>query len=352
MWIKPWEYMVLINPSKMKTVSVIIPCRNEAEHIADCLDSVFESDFTRDNMEVIVVDGLSSDSTREIVSEYAKRNLCVKLLSNPLRIVPSAMNIGLKAAKGEYIIRLDAHSQYPDTYIKDCLDLLESTKAANAGGGFVVVPNGEGAWALPVSVVTAHRFGVGSGAFRVGLEPGFVDTVPFGAFRKEIFEEVGLFDERLTRNQDNEFNDRLRRAGYKIAFDPAIKIFYKNQATLAGLLHQAYYTGMWNIYTLVLHPYTFKWRRFVPAVFVAYLLSLPAIVSFVPWGKYYLLPALLYLTLNLAISLGAEQPLSVRGRIAVTFFSYHLAYGLGTWLGVINVITGRWRDHLGKPLRK
>lgn len=333
-------------------VSVIIPCRNEGTHIAACLDSVFGFDFPEESFEVLVIDGMSTDSTREILRRYCCARHPIKLLDNPGEIVPTAMNIGIKNARGNYIVRLDAHSEYPKSYVKDCLALLERTQSANAGGRFVVVPNGEGAWALPVSVVTAHRFGVGSGAFRVGSEPGFVDTVPFGAFRKEIFEKVGLFDERLTRNQDNEFNDRLRRAGYKIAFDPAIKIFYKNQATLAGLLHQAYYTGMWNIYTLVLHLYTFKWRRFVPAVFVAYLLSLPAIAPFAPWGGYYLLPAVLYLVLNLTISLGAEQSVAARARIAATFFSYHLAYGLGTWLGVINVITGRWRDHLGKPLRK
>lgn len=338
--------------SATPTITIIIPCRNEGAGISRCLDAVLNSDCPKSSYEIIVVDGMSTDSTRDIVGKYASQHPFIRLLDNPKKIVPTAMNIGINSALGQFIVRLDAHSEYPRAYISECLTLMDKTIAANAGGRVIAVPNGDGPWAIPVAVVTSHRFGVGSGAFRVGSESGFVDTVPYGTFRREIFEKVGLFDERLTRNQDNEFNDRLRRAGYKIAFDPKIEIQYKNQATLSGLLHQGFYTGMWNVYTLVLFPYTFKWRRFVPSVFVAYLLSLPAIASFVPLGGYYLLPAVLYLALNLAISFAGGQPVPVRARIAATFFSYHLAYGLGTWLGVINVITGRWRSHLGKPLRK
>lgn len=331
-------------------VTIIIPCRNEGEHVSACLDKVLGFNSHKDALEVLVVDGMSTDSTRSIIKRYSLANPFIRLLDNPAKIVPTAMNIGIRAAKGEFIVRLDAHSEYPCSYVKDCLALMEKTGAANAGGRFVTVPNGDGPWAVPVAEVTAHRFGVGTGAFRIGTKPGFVDTVPFGTFRRELFDKVGLFDERLTRNQDNEFNDRLRKSGYKVAFDPNIKITYKNQATLKGLVRQGFYTGMWNVYTLVLHPYTFKWRRFVPGAFVAYLLSTPFAFMFSPYGKPYLSPGLLYVCINMAISLARRHSLTIKARIAVTFFSYHLAYGLGTLLGVFNIITGKWEDHLSKPL--
>lgn len=334
-------------------VSIVIPCRNESSYISLCIDSILANDYPKDKYEVIIVDGLSTDVTREIIESYIKSNPNIRLLDNPGKTTPRAFNLGIQNSMGEYILILNAHSTYPQSYISRTVDLYLGNDVANAGGRLINVPNGDGPWASPIAYVTGHRFGVGNGAFRINNNSGsYVDTVAFGFYRKSIFNEIGLFDERLTRNQDNELNDRLRKAGYKIILDPAIEIYYKNQANLFGLAHQGFYTGMWNVYTFKLFPYTFKWRRFVPAAFVAYLLSLPAIVFFIPRGGYYILPAVLYLGLNLSISVGAEHPLPVRARISATFFSYHLAYGFGTWLGVINVITGRWRGHLGKPLRK
>lgn len=333
-------------------LSVVIPCRNEDKYIGACLEAVIDFDFPKKSMEVLVVDGISSDTTREIINKFQMRCPFIKLLNNPGCIVPSAMNIGIEAAVGKFIVRLDAHAVYPRTYIKDCLALLERTGAANAGGRFVTVPNGDGPWAVPVSEVTAHRFGVGAGAFRVGTKPGFVDTVPFGTFRKEVLKEVGLFDNRLTRNQDNELNARLRKHGYKIAFDPAIQIYYKNQAALSGLVHQGFFTGMWNVYTLTLHPYSFQWRRFIPVMFVSYLLSIPPMWLFTKWGPLYLVPAAAYALITLVASTTLLKGLSTRVRIAVTFVCYHVAYGSGTLFGLINLITGRWKDYLGQPLRK
>jgi glycosyltransferase involved in cell wall biosynthesis len=331
-------------------ISILIPCRNEEEHIAACLDAVLAFDLPEGSWEVLVIDGMSSDSTRQIVERRMSGCSAIKLLDNPGMIAPTAMNIGIKAAKGGVIVRLDAHSEYPRGYIRACIALLEKTGAANAGGRFVTVPNGGGPWAVPVAEVTKHRFGVGTGAFRVGTKPGFVDTVPYGTFRREVFGKVGFYDERLTRNQDNEFNDRLRKAGYKIAFDPAIEIFYKNQATLKGLVGQGFYTGMWNIYTLKLFPYTFKWRRFIPVAFVLYLLSIPFACLAAPFFKFYIFPAAAYVFVNLAVSFTRPHGLAVKVRTAVTFLSYHLAYGTGTLSGAVNLVTGKWLNHLGKPL--
>lgn len=327
-------------------VSIIIPCRNEAEHIAACIESALAFDWPQDKLEMLFVDGMSTDKTAGIIAAYAGKYPFIKLLTNPAKTVPPAMNIGIKAAKGEIIVRLDAHSSYPPDYLSRCVTLLlANDNTANAGGRFINVTNGNGPWAEPVRYVTGHSFGVGNGAFRTGTKTAFVDTVPFGTFRREIFDKVGYYDERLTRNQDNELNERIIRAGYKIAFDPEIKIFYKNQATLSGLLKQAYSTAAWNVYTLKLFPYTFRWRRFIPAAFVGYLLCLTILR-----GPLFRIPLLLYLLLAVYASASAPGSPAAKIRVLITFITYHVAYGAGTFRGLFNLLTGRWKNLLGKPL--
>lgn len=333
--------------------SIIIPCRNEERHIASCLDAVLAFDWPKGKLEILLVDGMSTDKTAAIISEYAGKHPFIKLLTNPAMIAPPAMNIGIKAAKGEIIVRLDAHSEYPADYLSRCIDLLQSTNAANAGGRFINIKNGDSVWAEAVQFVTGHKFGVGNGVFRTGAKPGFVDTVPFGTFHRDIFDKVGYFDERLTRNQDNEFNERLIRAGYKIAFDPEIKIYYKNQATLGGLLKQAFSTAAWNVYTLKLFPYTFRWRRFIPAVFTLYLVSIMCIA---PWLDgfvwLYTVPGAIYAVACVIISFSAGLNIETRLAIFITFPAYHLIYGAGTLFGILDLVSGHWRRKLGQPLKR
>jgi glycosyltransferase involved in cell wall biosynthesis len=340
-------------PVKPDTVSLIIPCRNEERYIASLLDSLLASTFRKERLEILIVDGMSTDATREIVGRYARENPAVRMLDNPDRTTPVALNIGIKSARGSIIMRMDAHSEYPPNYIADCLALLDSTRAGNAGGRVVTVPNGKGRWAKPIARVTSSWFGVGNSAFRTSERARFVDTVPFGTFPREVFERVGLFDERLTRNQDNEFNERLIAAGYKIAFDPKIRVTYKNQATLAGLCHQAFYTGMWNVYTLWLHPRSFRWRRFVPAAFTVYVAVLLA-APMIPKKPLIslLLPLLVYGALAVVASGGIGIPVIEVPRTVITFFIYHCCYGAGTLIGAVNLLTGHSRLHFGVPLRE
>lgn len=334
-------------------ISIVIPCRNERNYIAPCLDSILANAYPQDRLEILIADGGSMDGTREIISGYMSEHSGIRLLDNPGKTTPRAFNLGIKNATGELIMIMNAHSTYPRTYIADTLNLLLSTDAENAGGRVVNVANGSGQWSLPVATVTAHRFGVGNSAFRTSEgKPCYADTVAYGLYRKKIFNEIGLFDERLTRNQDNELNARLRRHGYKIIFNPAIEIYYKNQPTLLGLIRQGFFTGMWNIYTLTLHPYTFKWRRFIPSLFVSYLLSLPIVFLLTKLGHLYLLPAAAYTLINLAISLTRRHRLAVKARISLTFLGYHAAYGSGTLFGLMNILTGRWKNYLGMPLKK
>ena len=332
------------------TVSIVIPARNEARHIARCLDSILSQDYPRGLTEVLVVDGMSSDRTRDIVRGYCERHPRVKLVDNPNRTAPSGVNIGIRAATGEILMRADAHSEYPSDYARRCVELLVSTGAANAGGRIIPVPNGTGVWARPIARLQAHRFGVGNGAFRTRATPGFVDTVPFGTFRREIFDEIGFFDERLTRNQDNELNARLVRAGYKIAYDPGIRIDYKNKETLSELSSYAFNSGMWNVYTQKLHPHAFQARRFVPALFVLYLFTLAA-AGVLPAAlrRVYALPLAAY-ALLCAVSAADRRFSAIENlRMAVVFCAHHVSYGFGTAYGAVNLLTGRWRYYLGRP---
>lgn len=334
------------------SVAVVIPCRNEARFIGPALASILDSAYPRERLEVIIVDGMSTDGTRAILEDAARRHACVRVLDNPRMTAPYAMNLGIKAAQGEYIVRIDAHAEYPRDYIPSCVNLLQAhPHSGNAGGRAMPLTDAECPWARAVAFVTTHRFGVGGSAFRTSWTPGFVDTVPLGTFRRTVFDQVGLYDERLTRNQDHEFNARLRRAGYTIAFDPRIRINYRNQPSLRGLVRQGFFTSMWNLYTLRLHPYTWKWRRFIPMCFVSYLAFLVAAAAArTPWAEVAALPLGLYAVLVAAISLGSGGPALGRLRVATTFVFYHLSYGAGSFFGLANLLSGRWRCYLGRPL--
>lgn len=340
--------------SRAPFVSVVIPCRNEAAHVRRVVASLLRSAHPKELLEATFVDGMSVDGTREILEEAARAHPFIRVLDNPKLTAPAALNIGIRASRGEIIVRMDAHSKFPSDYIPRCVALLRDTGAGCAGGSVVTVPNGRQPWARAVAVVTRHRFGVGNSAFRTGGPPGYADTVPCGTFPRRVFDDIGLFDERLTRNQDNELTARLRSRGYKIAFDPNIRLRYWNQPSLKGLTRQGFYTGMWNAYTVVLHPYTVKARHFIPGAFVLYLALLAAVlasgagVSLIAPAAF---PLALYAGLVVAVSAAAGPAGGGRLRVAATVVSYHLSYGAGTHLGVVNLLTGRWRRQLGRPLR-
>ncbi|MDR0434239.1 MAG: glycosyltransferase family 2 protein [Gracilibacteraceae bacterium] len=255
-------------------VSLIIPVRNEEKHIDHCLRSVFAQDFPSERMEILVVDGMSADGTRERVAFWQKEHPNVRLLENRERTAPCAMNIGIRAARGRCIARLDAHSSYAPDYISQCLHYLEKTGADNVGG--VLETKGEGFWGTAIALMLSSPFGVGNASFRVGAADGYVDTVPFGAFRRETFERYGYFDERLTRNQDYELNYRIRRQGGKIYLANAIKLTYYSRSSVGAIARNAFANGRWNIITSFLCPGAMGARHFVPFAFVLSLLLLPA----------------------------------------------------------------------------
>lgn len=335
-------------------VAVVIPCRNEAGHIRRVIDSILASAHPRDRMEVVFVDGMSTDGTKEILQDAAREHPFIRVLDNPAMIAPTALNLGIKATRAQIIVRIDAHAEYPRDYIPRCVALLRSAPTnGNAGGAAWPVANGDSPWARSVAYVTSHRLGVGDSAFRTSVRPGPVDTVPCGTFHRRVLETVGLFDERLTRNQDNELNARIIKAGYTVAFDPSIHIHYRNQPNLKGLVRQAWHSGMWNVYTLRLHPHTWKWRRYVPLAFVSYLAALAAAAALrapgLPWLA---APLGVYAALVAACSIRGGGGAGGRLRVAATFVSYHLTYGAGSLIGILKLMTGSWRAELGRPLSK
>ncbi|MGH7928798.1 MAG: glycosyltransferase family 2 protein, partial [Candidatus Binatia bacterium] len=218
--LRPWhqqdETFSVIANNLSPAITIVIPVRNEAPFIDRCLRSVFSSDPIPGGMEVVVVDGMSTDGTRQLLEEWCRTEGNMTVLDNPDGIAPTAMNIGIRAARGRWIIILGAHAEYPRNYLTLCLRTIRRTNADNVGGGMITLSSDDNLQGKLVRALTTHFFGVGNAGFRLGANEGPADTVVFSCCRREVFERIGLFDERLARNQDYEFNRRLLRAGGSI----------------------------------------------------------------------------------------------------------------------------------------
>src|SRR5690349_10523036 len=235
-------------PAGTPTVSVVMPVRNEERFIAACLTSVLEQDYPAELVEVLVVDGMSTDRTRERAAEVLADRIAAgtaSILDNPRGIAPTAMNIGISAASGDVILRVDGHTTLPPDYVSRCVKVLQETGSQNVGGAIRTL--GSGAVGRAIATAQSSRFGVGGVAFRTGRSSaGPVDTVPFGAFPREVFDRIGDFDVELVRNQDDELNFRLIQAGGTVWFDPGIRTDYFSNRTLRGLWRQYFLYGKYK----------------------------------------------------------------------------------------------------------
>ena len=327
--------------SSIPSISIIIPTRNEAYFINRCLESILKMDAVPGEREILIVDGMSDDGTQAILQEWVDKIPNLRVLENPDRIVPTAMNIGIKAAQGKYIVRLDAHSEYPPNYLRLCLETKERTHADNVGGAFITLSRDNTLQGKLVQALTTHRFGVGNAGFRIGSGERLADTVPYGCYNREVFDRIGHYDERLVRNQDYELNCRLRKAGGRIWFNPQIEIFYYNQSDLKGLFKQALITGEWNPWMWYVAPYSFCWRHAVPLVFVVAVFLAAAVLSIsYGWGAL-LLTAILGSYFCAALYASVEQSKrygkSLFVYLPVLFWLYHVAYGLGGLRGLFRL---------------
>jgi cellulose synthase/poly-beta-1,6-N-acetylglucosamine synthase-like glycosyltransferase len=268
----------------MPKVSIIIPCYNEEATIGDTLSAIHGQTFPRAEMEVVVSDSMSTDQTRDRITDFqrAHSDLAVRVVENAARIIPAALNRAIEAAQGEIIVRMDAHSKpYPD-YVENCVRALEEGRGDNVGGVWEIQPGASGWVAAGIAAAAAHPFGAGDAAYRLRPEAGAVDTVPFGAFRKSLIEEVGAFDESLLANEDYEFNVRVRRAGKVVWLDPRIRSVYFARSTFSALARQYGRYGFWKARMLRRYPETLRWRQFLPPVFVASVIVLLALSFWLP----------------------------------------------------------------------
>lgn len=334
-----------MNDRNLKKVSVIIPVRNEEKNIGICIESIINQDYPNNQLEIIFIDGNSEDETKKLINKYVKKYPnYIYLFDNPRKIVPCAMNIGIKKSTGDYIIRLDAHSKYPNNYITECINTMENIEADNVGG--LVKTLGKGVVGNAFAKVLSTKFGVGNSAFRTNAKSGYVDTVPFGAYKKDTFIKYGYYDERLKRNQDYELNYRIRKNGGRIYLNSNISLTYFCRNSFSSIASQSYENGKWNIITSKLCPGSMSIRHFVPFVFVLSLILLPLFGLFNSFFYLLLLfELILYFSISIIIAMRDSKSLSEFFTIILLFSLLHLSYGFGTFMGCINLKNiGRGRN--------
>jgi GT2 family glycosyltransferase len=322
------------------SVCLIVLMRNEERFVERCLDSLLPQLGSVADSEILCVDGMSTDRTREIVQGYAGRCPAVRLVDNPENIVSSGFNRGVREARGDLIFCLSCHALYAEDYIARCVEVSERTGADAVGGYLQTLPGRDNPVGRAISAATSSRFGVGGSSFRTGGEEQEVDTVPFGCYRREVFEIHGLFDERLVRNQDIEFNSRIRKGGGKLVISPKIELTYFNRATFAGIRQQAFNNGLWNPYTIYLVGGGLRPRHFVPMAFVLSLLVL-GIGGFFWWPIWLALAGevAVYLLAAGAAALSVSRKKHVSCFLVwLTFIQLHVWYGLGSLWGVLTVL--------------
>jgi len=305
--------------------------RNEEHYIARCLDSILSNDYPRDRLEILVIDGMSTDRSREIVEDYIRCYPFICLLENPKRIQAAALNIGLQEAKGEIIIRMDAHTIYAPDYIRQCVELLETTEASNVGG--VLRAEGTNYLSRVISVAVTTPFGIGNAYYRYAEKEMWVDTLFPGAWRKSTLEALGGFNEEWVVNEDYELNYRLRKAGGKILLSPKIKCWYYVRPSLKALVHQYFRYGFWRAKTFVTYPDSLRWRQLAPPALVVALFMSFGILS-VNWMLGLIVPAL-YLAANLLAStwISFRRGWRYLPLLLVVFATIHLSWGIGFILG-------------------
>lgn len=319
----------------LPTISVIIPCRNEESYIIQNVNSILNQDY-EGKIEVLVVDGMSTDNTRILVAQF--NNPLVKLIDNPHQFTPHAMNIGVDNAEGDFFVILGGHSYLDKQFIKKNVEVLLSDSTIGCSGGQIkhIYENEEGEI---IAKAMASRFGVGNVTFRVGGEPGFVDTVAFGMYRKEVHYRINKFDETLVRNQDDDYNFKLTKAGYKVYFDPEIISHYYVRGFYSKLYRQYFQYGYWKVFVNKKHKTVTSIRQLFPFLFVSGIL-VGILLSFFSWIFVGLLTFTLGVYIAFALFFGIQLGKShLEGlKIAFVFAILHTSYGFGYLKGIIEFL--------------
>ncbi len=331
-------------------VTVVVPCRNEERHIGRCLESILANDYPKERLEILVLDGMSEDRTREIVAGYSERHPIIRRVDNPEKHIPAAMNLGIQNACGETIIKMDAHSTFQREHIGLCVAYQEKYGAENVGGICKMTPGADTATARAIVLGLGHRFGSGNANVKVGVgKPTWSDTAAFGCFKKELFARVGLFDERLLSSSDIDMNLRIRAAGGRILVVPDVVINYAADGNLRAFRRHVFADGVWVSYVLKFRKKAWSWRHWVPSAFVLTLLILFALAAVRPMFLWLgLSVACVYATVTLAVSLqiaARERDAQFAFLLPIVFTVRHIAHGVGTLFGLALVVYPglRWK---------
>ncbi len=335
--------------NQRRSVSVVIPCRNEEKFIGKCLDSIIAQNYSKERLEVLVVDGMSEDGTKRIIEGYAEQYAFIRILDNPNKITSCALNLGIKNAKGKLILWMSAHNEYGKEYISKCIKYMDEFHADAVGGMIKPIPRNNGFIGKSICIAISHPFGVGSSAHKIGISgPQWVDTAFGVCYNKKIFQKVGFFNEKLVRGQDMEFSLRLKKAGLKTLLVPEIISYYYARSGLKLFVKHNFMNGIWAIlpfkYTNIM-PVSL--RHLVPLIFVLSLIGSGLLAFFSSVG---LLSFLLivgsyslsnfYFSLQIAIR---EKDLELSFLMPIVFFIFHFSYGLGSVWGLIKCLVSGLR---------
>lgn len=320
------------------TVTFIVVARNAARYLPDLFSDILCQDYPENLLEIIFVDGRSTDSTRVLMEQFAVENcaLTVQVLDNPRLTLSTGWNIALRAACGSIVMRVDAQSRFPASFVRKSVGKILDGEMIAGGSTISYIPSGS--LQTLCAIADSSRFGGGAAPFRNAGDAGYVDTIAYAAYRREVFSRVGGLDERLPRNQDNEIHARMRKSGLKFYFDPEIQAFHRPRTRWQALLSQKFVTGLWIGPVLSIQPLAFSIRHYAPLAFVVVMIILLALMSIGFWipmaslGAVYTMCAMWFAAKATFNDVSAESRKLI-WLLPTLFFAIHMAYGIGTLVG-------------------
>lgn len=327
----------------MYKVSIIVPVLNEKNYIRGCLDCIISQDYGKENIEAVFIDGMSDDGTTKIIEEYIKKYDFIKLCQNPQKTVQYALNIGIENATGEYIVRMDAHAWYAPDYVSKCIKCIKETGAQNVGG--TKIAQGKGFAQRVGAAAYASPFALGYSKHYKKSYRGYADTVGWGTFKRQYLIDIGMYDKRLPRSEDDDLSFRIIENGGKVYIDPDIKSVYYPKESFKKLYKQYYDYGVWKVAVIKKHHKPARIAHLVPMLFVAFIF-LFGLLSFVsPYFAWLYAGVMgLYLILDIYFSFTETYAKGLKEKLGLMYahFIIHFSYGLGFWQGIFKFWNSRW----------